>query len=355
MKTSDLGFNNESLVQIYAGNAYQNGKYDDLRSTLESNSNIISTGGANQISGREAGNWRPMVIEGYTEGEYDVLPIMIVDHDYFSTLQVEMTDGRDFSKDFPSDIQNAFIMNEAAVNKFTIKDPVGTPIQSWMMTNNGEWNQKTGELIGVVKDYHLTSLQKDIQPILYYLHSPHTSSISSLLIRINGHDVSNTIDFIEHVSLEYQPDIPFEVAFLEDSMNQWYDQEERFLKLLTIFVLLAIIIAMLGIYGLSGYSVQQRTQEIGIRKILGATPLQITHLISQQYFINLIIANIVAWPIGYYLMQKWLQNFAFKIQINAFYFAIAGILTALIAIFTISVQTMKTANSDPAEILKYRQ
>ncbi|RLC47061.1 MAG: hypothetical protein DRI23_11720 [Candidatus Cloacimonadota bacterium] len=353
MKTSDLGFNQDHLLQIYAGESYQNGRYEDFKTVLKSNPKIINVGGANQISGREAGNWRPITINGYTEGDYEVLPIMIVDQDYFSTLEVKFDSGRDFSYDYPSDVQNAFIMNEAAVKKYGFEEPIGTPIQSWMMTNNGQWSEKNGELIGVVKDYHLTSLHKEIQPVLYYLHSPQTTSLSSMLIRMNGHDIQSTLDYIEKTSLEYQPDIPFEFAFLEESMNQWYEQEDRFLKLLTIFVLVAIIIAVLGIYGLSGYSVQQRTQEIGIRKVLGASPIQITQLISRQYFINLIIANIIAWPVGYYLMQKWLQNFAFKIQLNIFYFIVAGFLTVAIAIITISLQTMKAALMNPVESLKY--
>jgi len=353
MKTTDLGFNQDQLLQVYAGEAYQNGKYEEFKAALKNNSNIISIGGANQISGREAGNWRPLIIDGYTEGDYDVLPIMIVDQDYFSTLEVGFAAGRDFSFDHPSDVQTAFIMNEAAVKKYGFEEPIGTPILSYMMTNEGQWSEKHGELIGVVKDYHLASLHKEIQPVLFYLHSPLTTSLSSMLIRINGHDVQSTLDFIEQAALEYQPDIPFEFSFLEDTMNEWYNQEEKFLKLLTIFVLIAIIIAVLGIYGLSGYSVQQRTQEIGIRKVLGASPLQITQLISRQYFINLIIANIIAWPVGYYLMQKWLQNFAYKIQINLIYFLLAGIATCAIALFTVSYQTIKAANSNPAKILKY--
>jgi putative ABC transport system permease protein len=353
MKTTDLGFNQDQLLQIYAGEAYQNGNYEDFKAALKNNSNIISVGGANQTSGREAGNWRPLIIDGYTEGDYEVLPIMIVDQDYFSTLEVKFASGRDFSFDHPSDVQAAYIMNEAAVRKYSFEEPLGIPIQSWMMTNDGQWSEKSGELIGVVKDYHLASLHKEIQPVLYYLHTPQTTSLSSLLIRINGNNVQSILEFIEETTLEYQPDIPFEFSFLEDSMNVWYDQEERFLQLLTIFVMITIIIAVLGIYGLSGYSVQQRTQEIGIRKVLGASPLQITKLISRQYFINLIIANIVAWPIGYYMMQKWLQNFAFKIQMNIFYFLIAGFLTVAIAILTISFQTMKAANTNPVEALKY--
>ncbi len=276
-----------------------------------------------------------------------IMRAMQVTPDYFKTLNIKSTAGRLFSQTISTD-KNTFILNEAAVKFSGILSPVGKIIKAL---------GREGEIIGVVNNTHFKSLHHQIEPLIFMpLNSNRYGNLhytaGSILIGFSGNDISTVLSNIKSVWQEYNHGLPFEYHFLDKTIEQKYGFEQRLSKIFTWFSLLAIFISCLGLFALITFVAVKRTKEIGVRKVLGASITKIVILLSKDFIRWALIANIVAWPIAWYAMNKWLQGFAYRIDITILPFLLSGLLALTIALLTVSFQTIKTATANPAESLK---
>jgi putative ABC transport system permease protein len=262
-----------------------------------------------------------------------------IDHDYINTMGMNIIDGRNFSIDMPTD-SKAAIINQTLAKELGLTDPIGKRIQN-------QW--QAFEVIGIVEDFHYESLKRDIGGLCFVLgNSPNIVSV-----KVNTSDMSRTIHAITGVWSRFSPTQPIRYTFLDESFARMYADVQRMGKIFSTFALLAVIIACLGLFALSSFMIVQRTKEIGIRKVLGASTSNVTFILSKNFLMLVIVSNLIAWPVAYYFMNKWLQDFAYRIQISWWMFILAGGLTLLIALATVSWQAIKVALANPVESLRY--
>jgi putative ABC transport system permease protein len=265
-----------------------------------------------------------------------------IDEDFFPTYNIEFVAGRNFSKAIGTDDSLAFIVNETAARAYGLS----TPQEG--IDKDFRYGGITGKLVGVVKDFHFESLHQDIIPIVF-----HQGGYNSISVKIAGSNVQDGLAQIEKVWKEFLPARPFEYNFLDERYRQLYEAEQKQSQLFTIFSGLAIFIACLGLFGLATFNTLQRVKEIGIRKVLGASVPTILTLLSKEIVILIIVANLIAWPVAWFLMNKWLDTFAYHIHMNLIVYIISGVVAVLIALLTVSSQTIKAAMTNPSNTLRY--
>ncbi len=273
----------------------------------------------------------------------EVQPIFQVDIDFISQMQLELVAGRGYSRDFPSDLENALVINESAARQYGYSNPadvVGKKFSQW---------GKEGKVIGVVKDFNYESLHKNVEPLTLMLER---FASRYLILKVDSDHLPATIASIASVWKSIAPHRPFLYSFLDEDFNKQYIADFRFRELFTIFSLLAIFISCLGLLGLATYTAESRTKEIGIRKVLGAGVSNIVGLLSKDFIKLVLIAIIIATPIAWYAMNLWLQDFAFRVDVSWWVFALAGMLAVLVALFTVSFQSVKAALMNPVNSLK---
>ncbi len=282
---------------------------------------------------------------------------IFIDYDFLNTLKIDLLYGRNFSREHALDVTKAVIVNESFVKEMGCKNPIGEILPGQM--GFALMNKKTGkpdfirnpEVIGVVKDFNFRSLHYKISPLALFLNS---SSIGSeIYIRINGKNYSETLKLIENKWKKYTSGLPFTFRFLDEDVERQYREEIRWTKIISYASIFAILIACLGIFGLSSLSIIRRTKEIGIRKVFGSSNSQIVFLLSKQEIFLISLANLISWPIAYFAMNRWLQNFAYRISIEWWVFALAGGLALVIALLTVSTQAVRAALANPVEALRY--
>jgi len=277
-----------------------------------------------------------------------VTRFVAVDEDFFPVLGIPLAAGRYFSKDFPAD-QNAFIVNELALRQYGWKSPEEA-IGKQLISGYGGPNQFTGPIVGVVKDFHFESLHEPIKPMIF-THRP--GAINSFLVKIEGGNLRAAVTELESVWHRIVPDWPFVNRFLDDDYEALYRAEERTGVLFSSFAVIAIIIACLGLFGLSAFVIEQRTKEIGIRKTLGASIPGIVGLLSKKYLALVLLANLIAWPLAWFSMSRWLEAFAYRIEIGPGTFILTGCAAVLIALLTVSFQAVRAALANPVDALHY--
>jgi putative ABC transport system permease protein len=270
------------------------------------------------------------------------LDLYFVDFDYIKQYDLQLVAGRAFSKDFPTDSTQAMIINESAARLLGYQSP-----QDAVGRNFDQWGRK-GKIIGVLKDFHYKSLQQKITPLTMRIE-PWVGMIS---IKVSTHNLQQTIRAIEKKWNEVIPNRPFEYHFLNDFFNNQYHAEVNFGNLFFNFAILAIFISCLGLLGLSSYSTIQRTKEIGVRKVLGASVSNIINLLSMEFIKLVLIAFLIAAPAVWYCMNKWLQDFAYHTSISWWVFVLAGSGSIIIAFITISFQAIKAAIANPVKSLR---
>ena len=282
-----------------------------------------------------------------TKDESYVFSEFQVDQDYLSTLDIEVIEGRDFSRDFLSD-SSAILLNETAVQRLGwSEDPIGKKLSTY----GGSQENPIVEaytVIGVVKDFHFQSLRNQIEPLVFELND----SWGYLSLKISGENIPETIDFLKEKWIEFAPGQPFEYSFLDERFNDMYESEQKLGQIFGVFAFLAIFIACLGLYGLAAFTAEQRTKEIGVRKVLGASIMSIITLLSKEFLKLVGIAFLIAAPIAYYFMYEWLQDFENRTNIDLMIFLLAGIVALVIAWVTMSFQSWNAARVDPAKSLK---
>jgi ABC-type antimicrobial peptide transport system permease subunit len=262
-----------------------------------------------------------------------------VEHDFIETLQLEIKEGRNFSASITTDTTN-FLLNEAAVKRMGLTDPIGKPISFY---------EKKGIVVGIVKDFHFFSMQKEIEPALIHIKP---DAISYLLVRIKPENTKSVLSFIETTTKKYSNDYPVETHFMDSAYEALYKSEQRMSTLFNCFAVLAIVVSGLGLFGLASFITAGRTKEVGIRKVLGASISSILLLLSVDFIRLLLIASLLAWPLAYWGIYTWLQNYAFQTDVTLWLFALPSLAVILLALLTISFQTWKAARTDPAKVLR---
>ncbi len=264
------------------------------------------------------------------------------DHTFFDTYEIPFVRGRNFSKEIKSDDSLGFVLNEAAVKMLGLSNDE-------VLTRDFQYGGVKGRVIGVVKDFHFESLHESITPMVFQ-SLPFYNRIS---VKIASSDMQQAIEHVEKVWNEFIPHRPFEYDFLSVQYQQLYEAEQKQGQLFTTFSVLAIAIACLGLFGLATFNTMQRVKEIGIRKVLGASTTHIVGILSKEIIVLVIIANLISWPLAWYFMDKWLDGFAYKVNLNIGIFVLATFAALLVAFLTVSSQTIKAALTNPSKTLRY--
>jgi putative ABC transport system permease protein len=322
-------------------------QYESFRNDMLTHSGIKNMGRSSRIpTGRLLDSQNASAESGDSlQPVTSEIKYLATDHDFIPSYDIKMAAGRNFSRAFGTDTAG-FIINEATVQLLgwkTAEKAVGKNFQ------NG--NVK-GKIIGVVKDFHFESLHQRIGPLIMVLLKPEQNSYNQLSVKINGNNVNDAIQTLEKSWKALLPEIPFEFNFLDDNFNKLYQSEQKQSSLFTIFSCIAILIACLGLLGLSSFAITQRIKEIGIRKVLGASVGTIVMLLSKDFLKLVIIASLISFPIAWYAMHEWLADFAYRISISWWIFIVAGIIAACIALLTVSIQAIKAAIANPVKSLR---
>jgi putative ABC transport system permease protein len=345
MQNKILGFDKEHIVTVpYA--TQLNDKYEAFRNELLTNSNIKNVGRSSRIpTGRLLDAMGARMESADTLAPVNVdIKFVSADHDFISTYGIKVLAGRGFSRDYGMDT-SAFLINEAAAKILGFKnyaDAVG---------KNFGYGNRRGKLIGVFNDFHFESLHQKITPLVLLVPRG-AGSYGRISIKISGSNIPAALDRIESTWKNFLPDTPYQYAFLDENFSRLYEAEQRQKTILIIFASLAIFIACLGLFGLSAFAIMQRLKEIGIRKVLGADTSTIVALLSKDFLKLVAFAAIPAFVVSWYFMNKWLEDFAYRISMPWWMFLTAGILAAVIALITISFQAIKAALTNPVKSLR---
>ena len=348
MRSQDLGLNINRKVVIRApklmgGESYLH-KIDHFKEALTANSKVTSVSASSEVPGKEIFWSNEFRLRSEPENIRRLTKILAVDEDFIPTFNIALLAGRNFAKDRASDFGQAVILNESALHLLGITDPTAA-ISHELVIGGSEF--KT--VIGVIKDFHQQSLKQVNDPIIIYF-IPWRQDYLTLSI-VNG-NVKGAMSAIEHIYHNEFPENAFEYFFLDEQFDQQYRSEERSWKVFTLFAALSIFIACLGLFGLSSFVAIQRAREIAIRKVLGASVTEVMILISNDFVKLILIAFTIAVPLSWYLMNEWLQGFAYRTSVTSWSFAIAGILTVWTAIFSVGFQSVKAALANPVESIK---
>jgi len=293
------------------------------------------------------------LIDGYSstrfkfpDGSMVTVKVIGVDVDYLSTLEIPLLAGRNFSEDHPSDLTKAVLINETLAKKLGVENPVGETLTGFR--RDGGFRDPV--VIGLVRDFHIKSLHNRIEPLALMMENYKYGPF--LLIRLRSGQIFETIEMLKSTWEKVAPDSPFELSFLDENLNRQYANEIYWFRVLSHSALVAVLLSCLGLFGLASLAVARRTKEIGIRKVLGASVHHVMWLFSRDFIKLLLVANIIAYPIAYWMMNQWLTNFAYRIELGIGVFGIAGILTLLVALLTVNFQTLKAARANPADALR---
>ena len=287
----------------------------------------------------------PRVLKGDSLADVNMnLKSISTDTEFFDTYGIGVSSGRKFSKEIPTDDSLAFVINESAAKRIGWEKPED------YMDKEFQYADVKGKLIGIVKDFHFESLHEEITPMIFLQRN---NNYNVLSIKIAGDEMQNGLAHLEKVWKTFLPSRPFDYQFLSERYRALYESEQKQSQLFTTFSALAIFIASLGLFGLATFNTMQRVKEIGIRKVLGASVSNIVGLLSKEIVILILVANLISWPIAWYFMNQWLGTFAYHIEMDALAYLLAAISAVLIALITVSSQTIKAAMSNPAKTLRY--
>ena len=339
MKNMDIGYQKEQVILLPL-------KGKTSRYFQAFKNQLIQEPGIQGISGSIAGlpyfGWSTGGIdwEGKDSNQRVFVTFNYVDYDFLKTLRIDIKQGRGFSREYPNDKKN-YIINEEMARRMGLQSPEEKTLSLW---------KKPGAVIGVVKDFNYEPLDKKIEPLVLMLRP---EKIEFALIRIRPGDISATLKIIKRTWVKIIPSYPFKYQFLDREFNHKYINVERIGKLVKIFSFLAILIACLGLFGLASSDTENRKKEVGIRKTLGAANWKIIFLFTRDFIKWVLVAIIIALPAAWYLINKWLQNFAYHITLSPWFFIAAGVIVFGIALATVCLKTIRAANANPIEALRY--
>jgi putative ABC transport system permease protein len=342
MKNQDLGFAKEHvlMIKVPTQDSTMQNRLQLLKNELLRSGTITKVAGATNIPGTTFDQMLHVVQHG-TAREERPINIVAVDEDFLPMMGITIAKGRGFSREFPSDKERGFVINEAAARQYGWKNPVGLGIE-----NGGGY---AGEIIGVVKDFHFTSLHSPIEPLVIVLAR---NTPQYIVTKVRAENIAASIGAIEVAWKQFLSRYPLEYSFLDEHFNKQYRAEERLQTVFLYFASVTVVIACLGLLGLAAYSAEQRLKEISIRKVLGASVPSIIGLLSQDFLKLIGLAIVIATPLAYWGASKWLQDFAYRVELSWWVFVWAGALAIAIAFLTVAAQALRAARTNPVQALR---
>jgi putative ABC transport system permease protein len=333
----DLGYDKENLLYTWTPGLHN----EAIRNELMKNPRIVGVGASSsQLDNigrtQKIGDW-----SGRGAGEEASINVLDVDYGYLDTYRMKMALGRYYSESHPADQSEAIIVNEAAVRAMKMEAPVGKTM---------DFSGGHRMIIGVVKDFHFTTLDEEIEPIAFVLYP---QQLTCLGIRLKSEGIPASVAYVKSVLARQLPDTVLEFRFLDERLDAMYVAESRSAGLFRAFSVISIFLSCLGLFGLASFMAERRRKEIGIRKTLGATVGKLVLLQLKEIFYLVVVSNVLAWPVAIFYMNAWLRNYAFRVHIGWWVLCLPGVLAALVALATVSYQSIRAANADPKESLRY--
>ncbi|MBU1101527.1 MAG: ABC transporter permease [Bacteroidetes bacterium] len=341
LSNKNIGFKKDHVLVIPIKSDEIRTRYFEVKNELKKHQFVQSASAISNIPGT---NFNRNDIQWESEEHRLLVSEMFADEDFISTLGIELKEGRTFSREFSTDNEASFIVNETAARYFNWDTAIDKEIE-WL----GDMFQAKGNIIGVVKDFNFRSLHSTIEPLLIQVVP---GAFNYMLVKINTDNLNEAISTLESEWLNFDQVHEFEFSFLDESMNKQYQAEMQMQTVFTYFTMVGIFIACMGLFGLSALNIQRKVKEIGIRKAMGASVTSVLKLIVSEYIRMIVVANIIAWPIAYYFMASWLNKFAYRTELNLLIFALAGLMVLLVTTLTVMFQAVKAALVNPVKCLK---
>ncbi len=352
MKNKDLGFNKKNLLIIAIQNKEVRSILESFKSELLKIKGVVSTGASSMVPGEMYLFNTGIYPEGFSRDQQFRMDNFLVDQDFLDTFEMEIVQGRGFSKEIATDIKDSVMINETAAQKLGWNNPVGKTIEIVRSIDNPVQKR----VIGVFQDIHQRSLYAVVEPT-FIQHISNEGPIENrarrLAVRLETEDLPGTLKAIEQKWEEVYPNHPYYSFFLDDFFDGQHSAEDRLGSLFSAFSVLAVLIGCVGLFGLASYMAEKRTKEIGIRKVLGSTASSIVVLLCREFVFLIAIANGIAWPVAFIVMKKWLQSFPYPTSIQLSTFVLTALLTLIVALFTVGYQSVNAASANPVESLRY--
>ncbi|MFC2157063.1 ABC transporter permease [Acidobacteriota bacterium] len=340
IRDKDIGLDRDHVVAVSLNNELRQ-SYKSVKNEIEQYPNVLSVSAARRFP-TSIGHINPVYWEGKGPEDYMTMTDASIDYDYFKTLGMKIIEGRSFSEEYATDGEN-YVLNEEALRLTGLESPIGKLFSVW---------EDEGKIIGIVKNFHSTSLHSEIGPVVFTLSQRHGSH-SYIFVKIKPDNVSGTIAFLKEKVSEFAPNFLFEYRFLDDVWNGQYSSDQRRGEIYKYFTILALVISCLGLFGMASFTAEQRTKEIGIRKVMGASITNILMMISKSFMLLLVVSNIAAWPIAYFVMERLLNNYAYRTNIAVWIFIVSGIVAVMIALITVWIKILRAAYANPVDSLRY--
>ena len=349
MKSQPLGFDQDQMLVLEMQKHIPLQRFATLTGEMRSVAGVEAATLTSSVPGR-GGVIRRYLAEGQQQGESHAFNTILSDFNFVSTYNLALAAGRDLSARMATDSSEAYLINEAAARKlgWPVAEAVGK-----QFTVSSSREMQSGRVVGVLNDFHFASLKQAVAPMVVKFDPDAGFSGGYLSLRLSTNDLQATLERLEQKWRRLEPEQTFAYFFLREDFERQYRAEERLSAFMTASAGLAIFIACLGLFAFAAFTVEQRTKEIGIRKVLGASVSSVTALLSRDFVQLVLLANLIAWPIAWFAMNKWLQNFAYRIEISWWVFLLAGGLALVIALLTVSVQAIRAALANPVESLRY--
>jgi len=341
LKEKDQGFNQENVLSLQLNNQQMINKYPVLKQLLLKNEDIKYVTSTNTPMGEGSGKviFNMETDQGMAQRGIN---FAVVDHDFIDALEIKIVEGRDFQLDMPSDTLTGVVVNETLVKRMGWSDPIGKRAEV------GDESTVRARVIGVMADYHQTGMYNEIESLLLVYRERN----NIVYVKLSGNNTEQTLSFIENTWKEVFPDQPYSFTFLKERFNRQFEADEKRGVIFTMFTILAILIACMGLFGLASYMVEQRTKEVGIRKVFGASEGVVVRLISRDFLLLVGISIVIALPVAFYFMSNWLENYVYRTNISIPLLILAALLTIGITFITISYKAYQAAVTNPASSIR---
>jgi putative ABC transport system permease protein len=318
-------------------------RFETFRNEAPSNPQVRSVSAGTNVPSKNLNYYTQMWVRNRKEKDGLHAAQVAVDYEYFATLQAKIVSGRDFSREHKTDETEGVIINSEAAKELGLMNPVGSELSG---INNASDPQT---VIGVVDDIHFMSFREKVEPTVFFLRQ---WSANTIVLRLSGNDIPATMAFLERTWGTLVPDHPFIYSFLDQSFDRLYRSDQQTSTMILVFCVFAILLSSIGLYSIVSLLAQMRKKEIGVRKVLGASLTDVLFLTTSEYLVIVLVANIFAWPLAYYVMNRWLQDFAYRIDLTWTTFASAGGIALIVALLTVSVQSIRAGLANPVDSLR---